>query len=159
MVRGFEFDRHDRSGYTRILFKYQFTVHCKSNSTSAYVLFATGELMKETERAKYLWESDASAIEIISRTCELELIEKHKDKLQEEFERMLQSERINDLNILFKLLGKNEGTTAALQQCLKQLIIKDLKNRTVPQVNPALKLSPSWFKLIKNVKFIMSCFR
>lgn len=95
------------------------------NSTSAYVLFATGELSNEMERAKYLWESNSAAIEIISRISELELIEKHKDKLQEEFNRMLQSESIKDLNILFKLLGKNEGTTLALQQCLKQLIIKD----------------------------------
>ena len=130
-----------------------------SNSTSAYVLFATGELMKETERAKYLWESDASAIEIISRTCELELIEKHKDKLQEEFERMLQSERINDLNILFKLLGKNEGTTAALQQCLKQLIIKDFEKSYSATSQSCLEIVTLVIQTYqKYVKFIEAAF-
>lgn len=97
----------------------------ENNSTSTYVLFATEQLSKESDRTKYLWASDPEAVRILLRICENELIENHKSKLQEEFEKMLQFERIAELNLLFKLLGKNEGTITALQQSLSQLILKD----------------------------------
>ena len=133
--------------------------YIENNSTSAYVLFATGELLQETDRAKYLWGSNSTAIEIISRICELELIEKHKDKLQEEFERMLQSEKINDLNILFKLLGKNEGTTLALQLCLKQLIIKDFDKIYNPTCQSCQEIVTQVICIYqKYVKFINDAF-
>jgi hypothetical protein len=97
----------------------------ENNSTSNYVKFATEQLSKESERTEYLWVSDAEAVKIVLRVCENELIENHKSKLQDEFERMLRFERISELNLLFKLLGKNEGTITALQQSLNQVILKE----------------------------------
>lgn len=97
----------------------------ENNSTSTYVLFATEQLSTESERTKFLWGSDPEAVKIVLTTCENELIENHKGKLQEEFEKMLQFERISELNLLFKLLGKNEGTITALQQSLSQLVLKE----------------------------------
>ena len=70
----------------------------QDNTTSTYVLFASEKLSKESERISYLWESDTESIRLIMRICENELIENHKDKLQEEFENMLQFENISDLN-------------------------------------------------------------
>ena len=97
----------------------------ENNNTSTYVMFASEELSKELERTNFLWESDPEAIRIITRICEIELIENHKNKLHEEFEKMLQFGRVSDLNLLFKLLGKNEGTIVALKQSLSQLILKE----------------------------------
>lgn len=97
----------------------------ENHSISAYVQFASDSLTKESERSSYLWEENKSAVDIIMRTCEMELIERHKEKLELEFERMLQSEKHSELTLLFKLLGKNEGASLALQQCFSQLIIKD----------------------------------
>ena len=72
---------------------------------------------------------------------------------------MLSSERVNDLNILFKLLGKNEGTLLALQQCLKQLIIKDfdkMHNATSQSCQESVTQAIRTYQ--KYVKFIEAAF-
>lgn len=131
----------------------------QNNTTSTYVLFASEELSKESERTNHLWESDSEAIRIIMRICENELIENHKDKLQEEFENMLQFERTSDLNLLFKLLGKNEGTIVALQHSLSRLILKDFDyayNSANSSSNEAITSIIEVYK--KYAKFINSAF-
>ena len=108
----------------------------EDNSTAAYATFAIEKLNLEIERTNRLWifnnsfnfsEIAAEAKKIILRACELELIEKHKFKLQEEFEFMLLSGNTLELTLLYKLLGRNEGTTLALQQSLNNLILKEFE--------------------------------
>ena len=106
--------------YSQISSKY-----IEKESISSYVKFATEELARETDRIRNLWDSNLFAIEIIIRACETELIENHQTKLEQEFSRMLKSERHSELNLLFKLLGKNEGASLALMQSLGQLILRD----------------------------------
>lgn len=108
----------------------------EDNSTAAYATFAIEKLNLEIERTNRLWifnnsfnflETAAEAKKIIMRTCEIELIENHKSKLQEEFEFMLLSGNTLELTLLYKLLGRNEGTTLALQQSLSNLILKEFE--------------------------------
>lgn len=130
----------------------------KSNTTATYVLFATEQLSKETSRTKYLWSSNPAAIEIILRVIELELIENHKAELQEEFERILKSERTADVNVLFRLLGKNEGTALALQRSLNRLILKEFDD-SYSSLQSSQEILVHVLKVYqKNVAFIESAF-
>jgi len=102
--------------------------YISEHGVGKYVSFATEALSREAERTKQLWCED---YELILRACELELIEKHKIQLQDEFERMLKSGITSDISSLYHLLRKNEGTTTTLQQSLKHLILKEFDNNSI----------------------------
>ncbi len=102
-----------------------------SAPVTSYIPFAAALLEVEEERLKRLLPVEMASS--LLQLCERELIGRHVQALQGEFDALLQADDHKQLLLLFSLLERNTGALEALQASLTahlqstghQLIIED----------------------------------
>ncbi|CAF3492273.1 unnamed protein product [Rotaria socialis] len=83
------------------------------NSFSSYIRKANNRLEEEEDRVKkYL---NQSTLKILLRTVEKQLIEKRLDDFYEQANGLVENEKIEDLELLFKLVNRIENAHAPIQ--------------------------------------------